>query len=576
MTLSTTRWGAYRQGLVLLPETMLTWPFHGAGLHNLGAHGCPISESLPVCKSDELLVRVDALGICASDAKMVRLGNEYPLFFERDFQRNPARLGHEVALTVMQVGRSWQGKYHRGQRLGLQPNVFAAGRRLIFGVNLPGGMAQFLTLGTEVLAGDDGSYVFPLPPNVSYVDGAMLEPWSCVEANYAQTRRVEPKRGGVMWIKGQIGDTTPYSLSQKLESALVILSDVPASLEACVRTHPVEVAVVNGASAPAVAAEFSEQSRVDDIVLLAPSCAQEVAKAIDALAAGGTLTLVNTQALDGPVSVDVGRLHYENLAFLGCHGPDIADAFDPRRSRSELRSGGVTLVVGASGTMGRMHIQRALEMHSGPRAVVAAGHGAARVSSLRQAFAPLAETQGREFVALDTLREPFRLRQEIDRLTDGRNCDDVVVIVSNQEAVEEAITYLAVDGLVVFFAGATSGVRVPLPLDKVALFGAQFTGASGSTVADELRILEKVVTGTLTPSAALAAVGGMRAVNDGLRAQIESIYAGKIMIFPQLPDLPLTSLPDLAHVAPEVHACLGPNQIWTAAAEQALFERYLP
>ena len=59
---------------------------------------------LPACRPDEILVRVDALGLCASDAKMVRLGLEYPLFFARDFAAHPAQLGHEAALTVVQFG----------------------------------------------------------------------------------------------------------------------------------------------------------------------------------------------------------------------------------------------------------------------------------------------------------------------------------------------------------------------------------------------------------------------------------------------------------------------------------------
>jgi L-sorbose 1-phosphate reductase len=74
----------------------------------------------------------------------------------------------------------------------------------------------------------------------------------------------------------------------------------------------------------------------------------------------------------------------------------------------------------------------------------------------------------------------------------------------------------------------------------------------------------------------LAAIGGMRALNDSLRAQLEGVYPGKIVIFPQLSDLPLIGLPELARVAPEVYARLGPNLLWTMAAERALFERYLP
>lgn len=570
------RWDAYRLGQHPLPDHILSWPYCGAGLENLGADGRPVREPFPSCGPDELLVRVDALGICASDAKMVTMGDQYPLFFERDFRRDPGRLGHEVALTVIQVGETWQGRYFVGQRLGLQPNIFAEGKRLIFGVNLPGGMTQYLTLGKEVLTDNHGSYVFPVPSQVTYVETALLEPWSCVEANYAQSRRVEPKRNGVMWIKGQPGDPTPYTMSRPLDSALVILSDVGPTVAAWVRSQPVEVIEREGAEVQALAAEFTGNAGFDDIILLAPRQAEEVAQAVDALAVGGTLTLVGNRTLDGVVSVDMGRLHYDNLAFLGCPGPDIAEAFGSGRNRSELRPDGVTLVVGAGGGMGRMHVQRALEMASGPRAVIATDRGATRLTHLQHTFGPLAQAQGREFVTLDPRTEPARLRQEIDRLTGGRGCDDIVIVVPSREAAEEAIPYLAADGMLVFFAGVNARTRVLLPLSNVPLHAAQFTGASGSTVADELCVLDKTAAGALSPGAVLAAIGGMQALNDSLRALLEGVYPGKIVIFPQLPGLPLISLPELAHVAPEVYACLGPNLLWTAAAEQALFERYLP
>ena len=34
------------------------------------------------------------------DAKMIRLGDQYPLFYDRDLAKHPTRLGHEVALRA--------------------------------------------------------------------------------------------------------------------------------------------------------------------------------------------------------------------------------------------------------------------------------------------------------------------------------------------------------------------------------------------------------------------------------------------------------------------------------------------
>jgi hypothetical protein len=57
---------------------------------------------------------------------------------------------------------------------------------------------------------------------------------------------------------------------------------------------------------------------------------------------------------------------------------------------------------------------------------------------------------------------------------------------------------------------------------------------------------------------------------------VEGRFAGKIVIFPQLRGLPLTSLDDLAAADPSIAAALGEGGTWTTDAEARLFERYLP
>ncbi len=553
-----------------LPQTMLAWPFHGDGLDSLGVDGAPVEVPVPPCGAGEILARVDALGLCASDVKMVRQGGRYPLFFDRDFAADPAQLGHEVALTVVAVGEQWQGLYTPGQRLGLQPDVFAGGKRAIFGVNLPGGMAQYVTLGPAVLSGDHGSYLFPVPDTLSHADVAVLEPWACIDVAFSATaRRLARKPGGTLWIAGRAGDATPYHFDAPLPSARVVAGNVPPALQAWLAAQPVELTVTDDLPDFALPPSWAD-TRFDDIILLDPQHAAPVAAAAERLLPRGTLNLVTQRALDGPVAVDASRLHYEHWSLLGCPGPAIDAAYGPARNRSDLRPGGVLLVVGAGGAMGRMHIQRALEMPAGPRAIIATNRGPARLRSLAERFAPLATAAGRELVAVSPDAEPERLGNEIERLTHGRGCDDVVVVVPDVAVMQEAVRWLAPDGMLVIFAGIPRGQAIDLPLDRTARYGAQFTGTSGSTVADQLAVLDKAVAGTLAPAGCVAAIGGMRVVKRALAAMMENRFPGKIVIYPHLPDLPLLGLDELRATLPTVHAALGPGPAWTRAAEAAL------
>src|SRR5260221_1863126 len=238
--MTTTPWQRYQDADASLPSEMLAWPCRGIGIPNIGINGRPVVEPLPVCGPGELLVRVDAVGLCASDEKMIRIGIQYRLFQGRDLSQNHSGLGHEVALTVIQVGKEWEGVYHRGQRLGLQPDIFVNGQRTAFGVMIPGGLTEYITLSHAILAGDEGSYVFPVQDKVGYVDIAFLEPWACVEAAYRAKRRLEPKPGGTLWIKGNPRRARAYTMSGGLVSRQVVLTDVPDGFVTWLRSQPVE------------------------------------------------------------------------------------------------------------------------------------------------------------------------------------------------------------------------------------------------------------------------------------------------------------------------------------------------
>lgn len=573
--LMSSRWQQYREAREARPTQNLSWPFFGVGLENVGVDGRPVVAPLPICGHDEILVRVDALGLCASDAKMVRLGLEYPLFFARDLATDPAQLGHEAALTIIQVGERWRGRYSIGQRLGIQPDVFHGGQRLIFGVNLPGAMTQCVILDQRVLAGDAGSYVFPVAPESGYAEVALLEPWACVDVAYSPTaRRLEPKPGGLLWIAGQPGYRRHYTMNRSLDSGTVVLSDVSSEFAAWVRSQPVQVVERNGVTAATVSQEFTNGVGIDDIILLDPPHAAAVASAVAAMADHGTLNLVAENALRELVAVDMHQLHYQHLALLGSPGPDVAAAYGVTVNRSDLRAGGVTWIMGAGGAMGRMHIQRALQISRRPRAILATNRGQARLDHLRRDYAAKASAAGVELVTVSPEVEPERFAHEIERLTGGRGCDDIVVVVPATTAVDAALQHLAPDGLLVVFAGVPAGSPVNLPLDWTARYGAQFTGTSGSTVTDQLRVLEKTQRGALDVTQIVAAIGGLYALRDGLQAVMEQRYPGKIVIYPHLDELPLIGLPQLKSLLPTVHAQLGPGETWTNAAERALFEAY--
>ena len=545
---------------------MWSWPFSGGGLDGVGVNGQPVSEAVPCPGPDDVLVRVDAVTLCASDGKMLRLGAAYPLLRGRDLKAEPTRLGHEVALTVVAVGQHRSGQYRAGERLGLQPDVFVGGERRCFGVTLSGGLTEYLLLGRDVLEGDDGPYVFSVDEldqdgRLSLADVAVTEPWACVEMAYQPKRRLQPLAGGRLWIHGD--DAAAGFILPTFPSAEVVLSGTAVKYAEGLGAQghliqPTELADVLNAA-----------QTFDDIVLLDP--ADDLPeRVLPLLSRCGLLNLCVSSANSSnyETGVDASRLHYEPISLVGQVGPDVGLAYVGRRS--ELQPGGALLIHGAGGAMGRMHLARALSLPEPPKTIVATNRGAARLSELRISFAARAAERGVTLKLISPAQEPGHLEEEARRLG---GFDDVVVNIPSLTEMQYAASFLRPDGLLALFAGIPGGELLRLPLGNVARFRAEFTGTSGSTLADQRRVVQKTLGGELKASSVIAAVCGLWAAREGLAAVMDGRYTGKVIVYPPLLDLPLLGLEELATVAPAVHAQLDAGG-WTKAAEDALFVHF--
>jgi threonine dehydrogenase-like Zn-dependent dehydrogenase len=278
--------------------------------------------------------------------------------------------------------------------------------------------------------------------------------------------------------------------------------------------------------------------------------------------------------LDDLVDADVGRLHYDYIAFLGNQGPDIAASYGEARNRCELKAGGVAVFIGAGGPMGQMHVQRALEMSDGPKVLIATEINEDRLDTLRQKFLPLAEKNNCELHVVNPNNLTGGLDGLVKEVSGGLGADDVVVSVPFARLMAESAALMNLDGMMVLFAGVPNGTLAPLNLSNVYMYNAQFTGTSGLTIDDQGMVLTKTDQGKLSPGRMVAAIGGMNTAIDALEGVINNTYPGKIVIFPQIQNLPLIGLDELQEKLPEVAEKLGPGNVWTIEAEDKLIEKY--
>ena len=112
---------------------------YGAGVESIGKDNAPEAFEVPEPGADQLLVRIDAVGLCFSDVKLINQGGAHPKLYNRDLKIEPTRLGHEATLTVVKVGEQLEGQFKPGERYAMQPDIYQNGKSTAYGYTVPGG-----------------------------------------------------------------------------------------------------------------------------------------------------------------------------------------------------------------------------------------------------------------------------------------------------------------------------------------------------------------------------------------------------------------------------------------------------
>jgi threonine dehydrogenase-like Zn-dependent dehydrogenase len=553
---------AYRAVRDQLPAQMRRWHLSGAGLNNLRE----VVVDIPTIKPDELLVRNDACGICFSDVKIVNLGANHPRLQGRNLKERPVVLGHECIVTVARVGDHLRDRFAIGQRFIVQPDVVFQGVNMSYGYVIDGGMSEYGVFGREVLDGDDGCHLIPVSDDVGYVEAALAEPWACVVAAYEYSNY----RSGIL----DHGRLLIVDVDGKGSDSLFLERHCHRAAQVTTVTD------VAGADFDDLRRHLTADVGFDDIVVLGAPSPADFARIAPALGKCGVLNLVTDWPMDGPVRIDIGRVHYDQQLYVGATSMALAGEAYTSNQRQDLRAGGVTLFLGAGGPMGQMHIQRALMLDRPPKKIVVTDNNAERMARLRERFDTMAADRGIDLVFLDQdTADPSGLGVGTDSLPFREGVgvgshapfDDLVSLVPSPELIVATVPYLADGGVVNIFAGLNKGIFARLDLGAMLARNQRMIGTSGSSIEILHHTLMLIESAKLRANASLAAIGGLDALRDGLGAVTEARFLGKTVIFPAVSGLPLTTLEETKETLPAVYEKLQDGHIWTREAEEALF-----
>ena len=207
------------------------------------------------------------------------------------------------------------------------------------------------------------------------------------------------------WVVGNAATADKaYTISAGFDAAShpakLLLTQVPAVFQAWLREH----AAALGIEVISVDDPAAVDVPVDDLILLAPD-AELIEATSPKLADFGVCALIGEGPLARKVNVDVGRVHYNRWVYVGGTSPDVARVYADLPVRSALKPGGSAWFIGAGGPMGRMHVQRAIQVAGALQLIVCTDVSDLRLADLQESYGAEAAEKGIEFICLNPMNK---------------------------------------------------------------------------------------------------------------------------------------------------------------------------
>jgi L-iditol 2-dehydrogenase len=260
---------------------------------------------VPQTGEGELLMRVEASGICGSDVME---------WYRRD--KVPLVLGHEVSGTIAEVGKGVE-KYRVGDRITAAHHVpcntcyyCLRGDHTVCetlrSTNFdPGGFAEYLRL--PAINVDRG--VFPLPEHVSFEEATFVEPIACVLRGQ---RRAGLKAGDTVLVLGSgIAGLLHIHAARAMGAARIVATDVVE--------HRLNTALDFGADFVRDARDYSPEflreingGHPADKVLVCTGASIAISQALQSVERGGVILFFAPTTEDLSLPVPLNKVFWRN------------------------------------------------------------------------------------------------------------------------------------------------------------------------------------------------------------------------------------------------------------------------
>lgn len=299
-------------------------------------HHVEISEMpRPTVSEEEVLVRLHACGVCATDVKTFVRGHPHI--------GAGTVLGHEMTGVISESqADGWQV----GERVVVAPYVpcdtclycrrgqFTLCQNLFDASAEPGGFSEFVRVPPRLVQ----KGLFRLPDQVDFVLGTLVEPIAC---SYHGLEALALKRGESFLV---IGDG-PMGLMQTLlaraiGASPIVVAGMTAPRLAIAARYADRVVDVSAANLPDEIKTLTHGSGMDKVIVSVgqPKVAED---AVALVGRGGAINFFAGLPSGSHVNLDPNRIHYDEITLVGTFGfapSHFAHALDSlARNASQFR-----------------------------------------------------------------------------------------------------------------------------------------------------------------------------------------------------------------------------------------------
>jgi L-iditol 2-dehydrogenase len=286
----------------------------------------------PVPGKGDLLLTVEACGLCGSDLRTLRSGHRNVTF--------PWTLGHEICGTVEELGPGYEGRWKRGQRLAVGPlaydpnDQFCVEGRYELSENIreigqawKGGLAERVVVPQAAIRLGN---ILSVPEGLQSIYAAIVEPASSVI--HAQERaRVGLGDTVLILGAGPIG-CLHTAVARARGAQRILISDILQERLTLAEAFQPDLTIDSATENLLDAVSRATGGQMPDVIVTAAPAPEAQVAAVELARKGGRIVffggLPHGRSTPG---IDTNQIHYKNLDVIG------SSVFAPRHFRMSLQ-----------------------------------------------------------------------------------------------------------------------------------------------------------------------------------------------------------------------------------------------